>query len=741
MQHSEHRNPASVSQNHVLNGRLPQRFVLGAGMIVWVALMAALVWDHAKGSTQPPIYDAFTYYSKAKHVWEELLSGHWPGLLNAEPGFRPPATVLMSFPFGFIESFQGFYFRSVFFPIVLVVAATLLALPWRERARSSLLPLVVAAFLSTLSLFFYFEPYVGGPPIVAYWGLVDNFLTGLAAFAAACTARSIRSRSVVWGMLATIIGVLMIYVKPSGTLLAAIVGSTLMIGWALDLLGRAGDGRPVRNDWGRIAFLGVAQIVLLGGAVHMALHSNYLGQASMAYGNASLAVMRSELNLDFAGLVSVIHGGLGPFLPLWAVGSVILLLVDRLAARKEFRSGMGNDRLLGVAAFLSLIAGAWFWLFASGGQTQIRYFTPFLYVGIFLALGGLVGAMSRRGRAVRGFAIAFMLVPVGNIVLLLALPKPSLAWQIASGVNVMSGSRSDSIEQALAVINDTAESTKAVVVYSMASNIADAMYEAEFHLHMLKAAKPILVVRRPIDWQRPSTFRTDEIVNASYILFDPRQLGVSGLHKVPDFLAERSVFEDWARRLSVDDGVERRSAGEDSVLLRIVDPVRLQASLDHLMESHEWRPTFAAANPAKWWSEVAVENALQQAAPAIERVRFGGRFEVRAVIARPLPDRGMQMTMWVRPLVNGDETGWVMLVHAVDAAGQILATADVELGPMSPPSGRTERCLQRKFVLPVGSARIAIGFYKDAALLIADGGDRDWGGKRVLLPLPNPAAH
>ncbi len=707
----------------------------------WVLFTAWLIWVHARESTQPPIYDAFTYYFKAKFVWADLLSGHITNLLNVEPSFRPPGTVLMSYPFGFDPDFRGFYFRSVFFPIALVFLSVLIA-AWRPGSSSRYLRLaaLTAVFLPTVSLFYYFEPYTGGPPVISHWGLVDSFLTGLAALATACGLRSISRQSVGWGIVSTLIGVVMIFVKPTGALIAAVSGSIVALGWLWNLK-KAWPIKQVRRQvLRRFVALVLVQALFLGWAVRLATHSLYLGPVNMMYGNAAIDVMRAELKIDLSALLALLHSGLGPFIPVWTVGLSLLWIYSRLKERGRSAERWALDDILVVLAAVILIIGAWFWLVASGGQTQIRYFAPFLFVALICAICPFIESLARSARPIRWVVSLLMVGSVANTTLLLALPSPSLAWQLASGVNVMSGTRPPSIPQAQFVLAHAAANVDSVPVYSMTQSVGDAMFESTFGLYSLKASKPRFFVRRPIDWQRPSTFRVDEIVTSDYILFDPREpQATSGTMptSVTDFSQEQAVFLDWANGLKTDDGVEIASAQANSTLLRVVDRTKLRDSLEKLVQSHQWRDLFLAGNTRKWWSEEQVEEALVHTPAQIESVDFADKFEVRAATIVQLPDNTTELRMWLRPTTKLNDDNWAVLVHLIDATGEAVGNRDLALETIdASPPGKPYSYVHIKFVPPKSTAKIAIGIYRGQTVLPADKGERDWGGKRVLLTLP-----
>src|SRR5215467_3819201 len=73
----------------------------------WFLYIAWAVWQHVQTSGQPLVFDALTYWLKARSVWQCLAEGRWGDIFAAEPTTRPPGTVLMSYPFGFDESPKG----------------------------------------------------------------------------------------------------------------------------------------------------------------------------------------------------------------------------------------------------------------------------------------------------------------------------------------------------------------------------------------------------------------------------------------------------------------------------------------------------------------------------------------------------------------------------------------------------------------------------------------------------------
>jgi hypothetical protein len=84
------------------------------------------IWLHTRATTQPPLGDAFSYYAKAYYFWADWRGGQGFHPFDIWPFFRPPGTVLMSYPFGFNADPQWFFFRSVFFPAILMLLAAVI---------------------------------------------------------------------------------------------------------------------------------------------------------------------------------------------------------------------------------------------------------------------------------------------------------------------------------------------------------------------------------------------------------------------------------------------------------------------------------------------------------------------------------------------------------------------------------------------------------------------------------------
>ena len=124
-----------------------QRWLPFLSLILALTMLGLLISHRVLQSEQPPFYDAVGYAVKAKNFWHAVGEGTWVNPLNLEPTVRPPGTILMSHPLGFSEHPHWFFFRSIFFPIgIVVLGLWFIALPecTTQRARWLLVSLCLA---------------------------------------------------------------------------------------------------------------------------------------------------------------------------------------------------------------------------------------------------------------------------------------------------------------------------------------------------------------------------------------------------------------------------------------------------------------------------------------------------------------------------------------------------------------------------------------------------------------------
>lgn len=706
------------------------------------------MWQHAQQSQQPPIYDAFSYYIKAHNFWTALHQLKLFNPFNVEPSFRPPGTILMSYPFGFDIDFRGFYFRSVFLPIALLGLAVVVGGYRRELdSKSKWLLVLFAAFFSCLPCFYAFEPSLKIPAAM-HWGLVDNFLAGVAALATASAMRSIWTRSLAWVGLGAVLASFCLLIKPAGILIMILIviiwfGLTLL---RLKSVWQSPNERKSTTLWllrGMIIFAAPYLLVFVG-----SFTSHYLSTGNLAYGNAAIVVMRKELLPSWPVLLNTIY--LGPGYPLAACMFVMIILIANYLWRRPpdclpwVRSLLMGQALSSCA---TLAFGIWFWIYGSGGATQIRYFIPFVLMTVVLALPAILPAVRALPRWKTAFLSGLLIVPVINVGLLLPQRSAPVQWQKYTGVNLTSGVIDDVMVQAQNFVAEVKrEGGSNVILYSISMNEADALFSSAIeYAGVTMAPMPIRSMVRPVDWQRPSTYRKKEMLDTDYWLFQPvrdpqKARVVLDKFVIDTFEQEKAVFEAWATQLTAKDGVTVVSETPRARVIRITDQNLLEPAFDALIAHHQWREIFVAANPKRKFSEEDLEGELALNPASLENVNFSRRFHLRAL---SVSRTGANTTVrfWWKPLSPMPEHDWAFFIHSIDDEGKIIQANGVPI--------RYDRSLsslggavlfdQITFLNTAGNGvrRLAVGFVRpNEAALVADKGTRDWDNRRVIVPLP-----
>jgi hypothetical protein len=574
---------------------------------LWVLFLGITIWAHIRITHQPPIYDALGYWWKAFNFWHALHQGHIFYPLNLEPTIRPPGTVLMAYPFGFNPDPRGFYFRSIFFPAVLLLLAALVAAyeprsATRERWRVAL----IAACFSTPVIVYWFA--IIPSPMPSSWGLVDGFLTGVAALAAAAAWRSVKRASVIWCATTATASALCILIKPSGALVAALIAliwaflayASIRYRAAVSLLA-AERMAALRRFIGGALIIGAVDLAVLGAAVH----SKYLSEANIAIGRAAIAVMNADLKVSvWSAFLTLVHTGLGAALTAWMLLAIAIAAVGWTSPKSRCRQP--RDAMFhggaAIAAILAVVSGLWFWLIASGGG-WIRYGMPFFMMAMILMVPAVIWFSSYVPLVMNRCIIAVMLAALTNLALLLAQPNPSLAWQRWTGVNLSSGRLFAGMAPFQRFV-DTPRAT-ALFVYSLDVGETD---EADQTLSSLilqrwivHPERPSLLIRRPLDWQRPTTYRIDEILSSDYLLFEPERNPVARAsafaNAYPNSIeSEQSLFVAWASSLTPADGVEIVVDLPSARILQIRDKIALGKSLLRMISGRHWRAVFTNAN-------------------------------------------------------------------------------------------------------------------------------------------------
>jgi hypothetical protein len=724
-------------------------------VLLWLTFLGLAVWQHAERSEQPPIFDAMNYVVKAKAFWKNLEEKQFENPFNLEITYRPPGTVLMSYPFGFNTDPRGFYFRSIFFPVIFFVFAIFVVLYSRGMSRSEKWnAALISIFLSTLPMFYHFEPskdLISG----TYWGLVDAFLAGIAALATAAWLRSVKYSSLGWLIAAGISAGFCLLIKPVGGLVMVLVG----LSWLVAVLFRIRSDEQTKihqRQLKRFLSLGLVILCVIYAVVlHTCFSSQYLSHENITWAAQGQAILRSESKSDLTlnSWSRLIHVSLGEMLPL--VGAITSVFVILYWRRLVLPRAGSSKPLTGVAVACSLLylsLGIWFWV-AATGVSQVRYFYPFALMAITCILPLAMQIVEKIPRWGKVSFRVLCVFPTVNLALLLGQPNPPLDWQKLTGVNLSSGTHREEIKQARNLINKVRSEGKNSSLYSFYSGPAVYVFENVLLYEYVTAPSERGVdVRRPITWENPTTFHLDEILDSDYIVFEPvgtlsDKISVLSQRSIHNLSLETRLMHAWFTDLEEEDGIILFSNTPSLRLLEVSDRERLEASLEEMKNKYIWGPAFSKANAKRQSPRVSsrmsvnlskANEIISRTVPEYRQIKFGDRFILLGQSAVKTID-GLRIHLLWKSLA-AQKLSFVVAVHFLDEKGNVVFQADYtqdRVGSTVEPGAQwLDRIDVPKSKLEnVVSAGVGLYSVPDIKLLPVEKGRRDLNGGRLLIAL------
>jgi hypothetical protein len=717
-------------------------------VVLWLIYLGAMIWQHNIQSVQSPQYDALTYMQKAMNFWKAVDQGKLFNPLNIEPTVRPPGTILMSYPFGFSSDFKGFHFRSVFFPILCIVIAVYMTAGIPQTSAAGWGVAAVAIFFSAIPMFYYFDctEYNNLP---TYWGLVDNFQSGIAAMSTAALIRSLMKRSQAWLLTGLILASFTLLIKPSGLMVMALLAATWVIIVFLEWVMWTRKFQQSDSNLRTYIFLGLMQFFIVYATVFLlCILSQYFSIQNLYYAKRALLVLRDVMKtISPRTVISVLFTSTGIAFVLWAVGSGFLYIYY-LIMHNEIQNPL-STKMAGflVSSLVIWCLGGLYWLVIQKGGDQVRYFYPFFLMGAVCMIPISLQVWSHAHRWGRLSALALCFLPALNIGTLLALESPSIRWQQLTGVNISVGKDKEIVDQAYAFLNDLRKRHTNSNLYAFHTNTLEhifvtiGMYEG-----IVRPDLPFFKTALSIDWMNGFGVRVNQLLDADYILIrkdiaQNTQNSFDG--QIDTYDLECAIFEVWLYGLDRNAGVRTVSDGRVLRLLDIVDRKAFAHTLESFVASHSWRPEFIAANSQQLWSDAA-DVSIYAGSVAAKEIDFDGIYRLHALSLRRA-DNALKVELWWEELRHEDANKQRnMFFHLVDQSGKILNAQSVSLDKYLPPfDNRKWRHEALTFEQPLHdeATSLAFGIFRpNHEFLMPDKGVRDWGGKRVLVPIPVSAS-
>jgi hypothetical protein len=480
---------------------------------LWLLALGVSLWPACLNS-QPPIHDAIGYASKAKNVWESILSMRQLDLLSTQPTSRPPGTVLVSYPFGYTNNTQGFYFRSVFIPCALFgFAAFLTCVVGRwDNSKTKIFPLAISVCATTLPLFYQFQL---GSFFVGYWGLVDGFIGSASAIAMAFLLVRIRKCQRATRFFGLCIASACIYIKPAGIFVFVICAGMYLLLQSIWVIRE--EKKFVQNIALDFSLVALAACLLLP-----AFLSPYLGNENFASAQVAVGILKSEASQKLSlywSLNAIFHllGWIPAFLLTLAVGAGLFSII-------RLRGGERVDVLILLFfAFVWFSCGLAFLLNSS--LSQVRYTFPFWLPAIIC----ITAIAAHAKNLICDKPVATLLV--GLIFIQTAgLLDQLLNYQDKNRPSILAGwnTRSKDIPELIpfyAWLSSQSQKNKEkkLIFYNAAQDqtstiLASAITYDAMVLKRFQQGGFFLKTRSPVNWKRPSGLYVQELSDVNFIM-------------------------------------------------------------------------------------------------------------------------------------------------------------------------------------------------------------------------------
>jgi len=722
-------------------------------VFLWVVFLGVTIWSHSIHSIQPPLYDPIGYFQKGLNFWQGIIDSNWVNPFNIEPTSRPPGTILLSAPCGYATDFHGFYFRSVFFPIVCIVVAVYISVGWFRVLESRWGVASIALLFSTLPMFYHFE-WVSGVASPVRFGLVDNFQAGIAAVATSAFIYSFMKTSGRWLLVGVLMASLTLLIKPSGGAVVALLCVFWVICVFLKWLNFKRNPRQSPESLKKLQrylILGSIQLFVVSvGAFILCFKSHYLSQEHFLFAKQALVIMKEVLAINFSQIPPLLHTSMGEFIFLWIIGVVILFSLHCFRFGGLHKRSVFTMSGILILAFTFWIAGIFYWLVVQMGGSQIRYFYPFFLMGLICLVPVTVYLWSKSKKWVQFGMLLICFLPASNMAALLVQTNPSFVWQKATGISISIGKHDAVVKQAYDFLGIVRQKNVNTRVYSFATGLTEIIFE---NVGMYEGvANPdcsTYDISRPQDWVRGFVVRVDDLLSSAYICIEPVKedeiQAAMKLEQISSFDAENRIFHAWLTTLTEKEGVEIIS--DESVrLLKISDIKLFERQIEYFISLHFWRPEFEAANYRRWWKPSEVSSYLTNSKMVAKEIDFGDLYRLHVMTLSRIGKK-IKIEFWWEALNNDDKSRErKMFFHFIDSDAKIRLQQYISLGGYNPPSQQQWRYGSIEFDASIDKEITAFAFgvwHPDAkvGILKADKGVRDWDDHRVIVPLEKVMTH
>ncbi len=626
----------------------------------------------------PPLYDGLSYAEKAHYFWAAVGQGHWFNPLNVEPVIRPPGTVVFSYPLGWTRDFRTYYFNVIYFPIVIFVAALwLIGRPFCRNMADTGVLAALCATLATLPIFYHFEPNPQlSDPINL--GQMDAAFAAVAALAAALTIRGAWEQRLSWTVAGIAAGAFSALIKPAGFVVIAL----LSLVWAVYTASRFCSRRIDRGTaWKYVLRAGTCYAFCYGLFAFWCLSSRYLSRDIVEVAKTAQSTLQSDYGAPhLAELLSTTWALLN--IAFGWQGLVLLIAICVAVVWGFLKPDNPTRPILWpgiITSILAILGGGYFWLFIAGSH-EIRYFFPFLAVGLTGLFPVLLQLAQSAGKRRLWPLLMVLSLPLPALTGLLLVRHPPMAIERLLRINLTTGSSLAEIQSAHALVQKARAEGRDLHLYLAGDDTIAGIFECVgMYEGLIAPRKKTFITLRPVVWTRPATFHLDELVNSDYVLFTPvlDQPQVSRFLAqavVADFAQEVLVVRSWLTVAEPSAGLVLESQMPGLRLYSVADSERLRKALTGLVQSHSWREIFNEANASKWLSETTLESMLARSDPALRNIKFADQFELLGIVWHSIKPNLSADLIWksLRP----QKLDYVVFVHNLGSERNIVSQSD-----------------------------------------------------------------
>jgi hypothetical protein len=706
-------------------------------LLVWLLVAGSLTWQRSRESVIPPVWDQNSYVQKADDFWNGLAKGELRNPLNIEPTVRPPGTILLTAPIGPLKDYRNFYFRSVIIPVVIMVIAIFIAgvvstgMAWQSAA--------VALLAGSMPMFWQFDSQT------AYsWGMVDSFLASVAALAMACLlVASMKSKSIWTGLALIAIGMLPL-IKPSGFLVAA------MIGIALVAIGCRSVGihpQGTKRGWIELAVISSMMVITIGVVAVISKGSAYFSAGNIAFGNEALAQLRKNslgFRESFSSLSLILSQGVG-ILPIIVIAGVGIMGAAHSKSKrnKSWTSLFDWQAKIGFLVLIpSLILCYKATLFL-----QPRYLFPFIAITYVMLTPTLVNWCKRAGRV---GLVSIMGIPFG---LLVYLGSPSMAKvaEIVGGYGLYSGSGGEEIKLAAKLVREISATSRKMPILFYSTEISNrsnkSINQTAFIAGYSNSLKRLgysytqiaQSVRTPTNWQSDPVISIDSIYDSDILAFDMNLLknnSNKNSHSA-NFADEQVAWISWLATTPNTGSTAIAKTSPELLVLLVKNRELLEKQMRTFIASRAWRSEFMAANVIKNYAANQLDSRRMNSEQIQQPINFDNRLRVHALAFSRLGGTGkVKATVYSERLPSGKVDNLFLFIHELDSKNNVVAMHELPLSISRFPDRPIS--LNQTTFQPLSETKLlGVGVYEPrmGSLKTDWAQATDWNGRRAKLDL------